>query len=1035
MEARTSRPLRVPQLHTAGAIRRLSVKRLFVCAVAIFVAGTINPAQTAVDVAIDVGANRRPIDPRIYGVAHADAAAVSDLRVAFHRWGGNASTRHNWQANATNRAGDWFFESIADGPAVAGQAADTFIDLTKMNGAQPLITIPTMGWVAKMGSSRNNLASFSVAKYGAQTAVDQWFPDAGNGVSVATGRNITGNDPNDANVPSDATFQRGWVQHLVTRWGASNAGGVRYYALDNEPSIWHSTHRDVHPNGASMDEVFNASVAHATQIKSVDPNAQVLGPEEWGWSGYLYSGRDLQWGQANGWANLPDRAAHGGADYVPWYLSQFRQRDTTAGQRLLDVFTLHYYPQGGEYGSDTSTAVQLRRNRSTRSLWDPTYVDETWIGTQVQLIPRMKNWVTANYPGLQTGITEYNWGAENHINGATTQADILGIFGREGLDLATYWTAPASSTPTYKAFKMYRNYDGQGAAFGETSVSALTPNPDSLSVFAAQRTSGVLTVMAVNKDLSSSPSVNFRLQNFNAANPVQVWRLTSANAINRLGDASVAAGTLSATLPAQSITLFVIPAAAGQTTPTAPTNLRIITGAVTVPASVAATGGGGQTAAPNTLFSAPLRATVRDSNSNPVSGVMVTFTAPASGASARFSGSATATAVTDSSGVAQAPALTANGTTGSYAVTASVSGVAGTAAFALTNTPQGTGGSPGQWSNVTPSGICLTPGCTYAGSDQNFGVQGVHADPARPGTLYAPVTYQGLWKSTDYGLTWSKVVVTSGPAPMDSSRGNICIAPDGSYIIGAALYPNNGIQNGAWKSTDGGKTWTRYNTGATFEDLQHLAINPNDKNRVIASPHSPPYVMFESRDGGQTFTNMGPVGNTTFGHYFWVDDNTILVISDGEAGPGPGTWRGVRSGSTWPWTWTWTRVSNQQHWHGSSQAFVDPGGTEIFTGGAYGVQKSTDKGLTWTVVSTRYSAGIVATPNNLYSTSNYASNAGFGPDLQHASRATGGTSWVADPPPPGMNNGWIHAATVFDGSKWIVISGNWLAGIWRVVEQ
>jgi len=351
------------------------VKRLLICAVAVVAAATISPAQTAVDVAVDVAANRRPIDPRIYGVAHADAATVSDLRVQLHRWGGNVSTRHNWQVNASNRAGDWYFESIADGPAVAGQSADSFVNLSRTNGAQPLITIPTLGWVAKVGPSRNSLSSFSVAKYGAQTAVDPWFPDAGNGVSAATGQNITGNDPNDANAASTPAFQRAWVQHLVTRWGASSAGGVRYYALDNEPSIWHSTHRDVHPNGASMDELFNASVAHATMIKSVDSGAQILGPEEWGWSGYLYRRRDLQYGAANGWSNLPGRAAHGNMDFVAWYLQQFRQRDTTAGQRLLDIFSLHYYPQGGEYGNDTSTAMQQRRYRSTRALWDPGYVD------------------------------------------------------------------------------------------------------------------------------------------------------------------------------------------------------------------------------------------------------------------------------------------------------------------------------------------------------------------------------------------------------------------------------------------------------------------------------------------------------------------------------------------------------------------------------------------------------------------------------------------------------------------------------------
>ena len=104
------------------------------------------------------------------------------------------------------------------------------------------------------------------------------------------------------------------------------------------------------------------------------------------------------------------------------------------------------------------------------------------------------------YPGTQIGITEYNWGAENHINGATTQADIFGIFGREGLDMGARWTTPAASTPTYKAMKMYRNYDGNKSTFGETSVAATAPNPDKVSAFAALRsTDGALTVMVINK--------------------------------------------------------------------------------------------------------------------------------------------------------------------------------------------------------------------------------------------------------------------------------------------------------------------------------------------------------------------------------------------------------------------------------------------------------------------------------------------------------------------------------------------------------
>jgi PKD repeat protein len=426
------------------------------------------------------------------------------------------------------------------------------------------------GWVAKLGSNRSKLASFSIAKYGQQTGNDwQWFPDAGNGIWVG-GADVTGNDPNDANVPADSAFQKAWMDHLIARWGSASSGGLRYYILDNEPSIWHSTHRDIHPTGATMQEVRDKILDYAAKVKAADASALVVAPEEWGWSGYTLSGYDQQWGSRNGWSNLPDRAAHGGWDYLPWLLDQLRAENARTGQRLVDVFTVHYYPQGGEFGNDVSSAMQLRRNRSTRSLWDPSYVDETWIADTVKLVPRLKGWVVTYYPGTKVGITEYNWGAEGHINGATAQADIYGIFGREALDLAARWTTPAASTPTYKVMKMYRNYDGNKSSFGDTSVKAAAPNPDAVASFGAVRSSdGALTVMLISKYLSGSTPATVSLANFSAAGAAQVWQLTSANAINRLADLPVSGSNVALSLPAQSVTLLVIPAGGGNQSPVA----------------------------------------------------------------------------------------------------------------------------------------------------------------------------------------------------------------------------------------------------------------------------------------------------------------------------------------------------------------------------------------------------------------------------------------------------------------------------------
>jgi hypothetical protein len=104
------------------------------------------------------------------------------------------------------------------------------------------------------------------------------------------------------------------------------------------------------------------------------------------------------------------------------------------------------------------------------------------------------------------------------------------------------------------------------------------------------------------------------------------------------------------------------------------------------PASVAASSGTPQSGQVNTAYAAALAAVVRDATNTALSGEVVTFTAPGSGASGTFAGSGTtAQATTNAAGVATAPTFTANATTGSFSVVASVAGLS--TSFALTNIP------------------------------------------------------------------------------------------------------------------------------------------------------------------------------------------------------------------------------------------------------------------------------------------------------------------------------------------------------------
>lgn len=528
--------------------------------------GTSAMADTPAGPALSVTATaaRHPISRDVYGMNFADASLAKELALPVDRWGGNATTRYNYLNDTNNRASDWFFENIPNnvaGPAQlpAGSTADQFVQQNQATGTDSLLTVPLIGWAPKSGVQA---CGFSVAKYGPQQATDPFDPDCGNGIRP-DGTKITGNDPTDTSVRIGPDFVAGWVKYLDDTYGDAAHGGVKFYDLDNEPDIWFQTHRDVHPQGAGYDEMKASTEAVASAIKATDPAAQTLGPVGWGWNSLFFSGLDQQTcGIENCWANPPDRAAHGGTDFAAWYLQQMAAYQKSTGTRILDYFDNHWYPQGnGVSGGADDPATQALRLRSTRSLWDPTYTDESWINQPVMAIPRMQSLVAQNYPGTKVAISEYNWGALNKIDGGLAEADILGIFGRQGLDLATLWAPPAPTDPGAYAFRMYLNYDGNGSAFGDTSVGASSTNQDQLSVYAAQRsTDDALTVMVVNKttgDLTSPLSI----AGVPTGAGAQVYQYGRANpsAITHLPDQQISDGTATMTFPAYSITELIIP--------------------------------------------------------------------------------------------------------------------------------------------------------------------------------------------------------------------------------------------------------------------------------------------------------------------------------------------------------------------------------------------------------------------------------------------------------------------------------------------
>ncbi|MBZ5591407.1 MAG: glycoside hydrolase family 44 protein [Acidobacteriia bacterium] len=416
-----------------------------------------NPqASNGPALSVDAAAQNHPISPDIYGINdYSDQGLASELRLSVRRWGGNLTTRYNWQLDSYNAASDWYYEDFhasSDAPILPdGSAFNQVMELSRATGTRTIGTIPMIGWIAK---TRDPVCSFGVAKYGPQQQTDPYNADCGNGVKP-DGSNITGNDPNDASAPAGVDFMRQWVEYLVKRYDRADRGGVAIYSLDNEPTIWLFVHRDVHPNAPSYDEIRDLGFAYAAMIKSVDPTAKVSGPVLSGWDSFFYSAVDWLSGWNTApyvyWDNPVDRNAHGGLAFLDWYLQQMRNYESQHGIRILDYLDLHAYvlPDGLGFQPAGDATTQALRLESTRLLWDPTYqFASTDIQESVRLIPRMHDWANNNYPGTKLAITEYNWGALDDMNGALAQADVLGIFGREGVDLATICPAHLHSACT-----------------------------------------------------------------------------------------------------------------------------------------------------------------------------------------------------------------------------------------------------------------------------------------------------------------------------------------------------------------------------------------------------------------------------------------------------------------------------------------------------------------------------------------------------------------------------------------------------------
>jgi hypothetical protein len=350
-------------------------------------------------------------------------------------------------------------------------------------------------------------------------------------------------------------------------------------------------------------------------------------------------------------------------------------------------------------------------------------------------------------------------------------------------------------------------------------------------------------------------------------------------------------------------------------------------------------------------------------------------------------------------------------------------------------------GEIGVWENVTPAGVHLNGDYN---ADGNFGVQDVLADPARKSDLYVFICYQGVWRSTDYGLHWQRVSTGTNGDILDTGRPwgpAIDPNPARDAATPPTLYTPNGWSGhgGVFKSTDGGVNWTNYHltpgpANDAPDDLYDMDVDPYDSNHLIAGFHERPGVA-ESTDGGASWKLIATQGGGSI-YPFFIDTGTAeetrrTWFAQSQVDFGTATlWRTTDSGTSWT-----TPTGSFSHLHGGVQIFRASDGT-IYAPGLGGMHKSVDHGVTWKNLYQGNPTGVVGTPNFLYGSqaAGWPEKPGdANPALMIAPRSADET-WMPMTAPAAMFDGWKRASVTFDGTHYVIVAGSWRAGIWRYVE-
>ena len=478
---------------------RLRSAHIF-CAMMIIL--SITPYVFSAEINIDPASGHKAISPYIYGKnnclsddpAHPlSAAEWQFLREAgikmFRENGGNNCSKYNWRLKLSSHP-DWYNNVYAHDWDYAAQSLEQ-----NMSGVRGMWAFQLIGKVAATAAYNFNDWAYNGS---------QWWEGVHNNWAGGGGP-VQGDGNPDLYLlvwPADSTVAilENWFNEL-----GLNSDIFPYWNMDNEPEIWSSTHDDVYPVQPSAENFMQTYFAVAKKARAIFPGIKLVGPvvaNEWQW----YN-----------WNNDKINYKNKSYTWLEYFILRIAEEQTASGIRLLDILDLHFYPSE----SAAEDIVQLHRvwfdktydypgangvKRCGTGSWDNSITKE-------YIFERCREWLIDHMGadhGVQFAVTEIGIAGDNPNVTAVWYASNLGVFADNGVEVFTPWTW---KTGMWEVLHLFSNY------CQETRVASTSDDEQYVSAFSSINSAGdSLTVVLVNRAISTSKDANINLSNFDIMN-------------------------------------------------------------------------------------------------------------------------------------------------------------------------------------------------------------------------------------------------------------------------------------------------------------------------------------------------------------------------------------------------------------------------------------------------------------------------------------------------------------------------------------